>query len=140
VGASLALGRLVRRLGVFRTLALAQLLVLGGLLLVLLASGLGALVLLASGVGFALRGGTQAQQNLTRGSIAAVVAEASAGPSYALQSTVFYLAQVLGPALAGVLYTRAPELPLLLALGVGVPVVLWLGVASHFTPHLGDCR
>jgi len=128
---SLGLARVARRLGFFRTLALAQLLVSGGIGLILLAPSLGSYGVLAGGVGFSFRGAIQAQQTLSRAMVAGVVHGAGIGPAFALQSTVFNVAMAVGPALAGVFYTTDPALPLLIALAVGIPISLWLGVRSQ---------
>jgi predicted MFS family arabinose efflux permease len=130
---SLGLARVARRVGFFRTIGLAQGLVSGGIALILLAPGLGSYGVLAGGIGFSLRGAVQAQQTLSRAMIAGVVHGAGIGPAFALQSTAFNAAMVVGPALAGVFYTTDPALPLLLALGIGVPISLWLGVRSQLT-------
>jgi len=124
------LARFARRLGFFRTIALAQALVSGGMGLILLAPGLGNYGVVASGVGFSFRGAIQAQQTIARAMLPGLVPGPSLGPAFALQSTVFNLAMAVGPALAGVLYTTDPALPLLVALVVGVPVSVWLAVRS----------
>jgi predicted MFS family arabinose efflux permease len=128
--ASLVTGRLSNSVGIYRTVALTQLFIVGGLFLTVLAPGLGTWTMMVSGIGFALRGGTTAQQSLTRGTIATVVSDASAGPAYALQSLVFWIAQVVGAAVAGVVYALSPELPVVIAVVVGVPTVLLLGARS----------
>jgi predicted MFS family arabinose efflux permease len=131
VVASLVMGRLSQSLGINRVVALTQLLIVGGLVLTVLAPGLGSWLLLASGIGFALRGGTTAQQSLTRGTIATVVSEASAGPAYALQSLIFWVAQVVGAAVAGVAYALSPELPVVIAVVVGVPTIVLMGARTE---------
>ena len=37
----------------------------------------------------------------------------------------------VGPALAGLLYATDPALPLWVALAVGIPISLWLGVRAR---------
>jgi predicted MFS family arabinose efflux permease len=131
VVASLVMGRLSKSFGINRIVALTQLLILGGLLLTVLAPSLGAWLMVASGIGFALRGGTVAQQSLTRGTIATVVSEASSGPAYAFQSLLFWVAQVVGAAVAGVVYALSPELPVVIAVVVGVPTIILLGARAE---------
>jgi predicted MFS family arabinose efflux permease len=126
VVASLGLGRLSSSIGIDRIVALAQALILFGLVLTVVAAGLGAWLLVVSGIGFALRGGTTAQQSLTRGTIATVVSEASAGPAYAFQSLLFWIAQVVGAAVAGVAYAISPELPVVIAVIVGLPTIVMM--------------
>jgi predicted MFS family arabinose efflux permease len=128
---SLGLARVARRLGFYRTLALAQLMVSGGIGLILLAPGLGSDGVLVGGLGFAARGAIQAQQTLARAMVAGVVRGAGLGPAFALQSTVFNVAMAVGPALAGPLYAADPALPLWVALAVGIPISLWLGVRGQ---------
>jgi predicted MFS family arabinose efflux permease len=134
VVASLVMGRLSQSFGINRVVALTQLLIVGGLLLTVLAPGLGSWLMVASGIGFALRGGTTAQQSLTRGTIATVVSEASSGPAYALQSLVFWVAQVVGAAVAGIVYAVSPELPVVIAVVVGLPTILLMGARPEAAP------
>jgi DHA1 family multidrug resistance protein-like MFS transporter len=131
VVASVALGRWSSALGINRIVALTQALILIGLILTVLAPSLGPWLLVVSGIGFALRGGTNAQQSLTRGSIATVVSETSAGPAYAFQSLLFWIAQVVGAAVAGVAYAVGPELPVVIAVIVGLPTILLMGTRGE---------
>jgi predicted MFS family arabinose efflux permease len=133
VVASLTLARFSTSLGTYRAMAVAQLMLVAGFALILGAPGLGGAAFVASGIGFSLRGGIQAQQALARGMVAAVAEEATIGPAFALQSTVFNAAMALGPALAGVFYALDPSLPAILALIVGVPFGVWLGTRPRRT-------
>jgi predicted MFS family arabinose efflux permease len=123
---SLGLARLVGRIGQYRALALSELLLCAGFGVILAAPTLGSLAGAAGAVGFALRGGVQAQSAVARAMVAAVADGPRMGPSFALQSVSFNLALTVGPALAGLFYTSDPGLPLWIALGVGVPIVVYL--------------
>ena len=126
VAASLGLARLSRWIGVYRALAIAQGMLVVGFALALTAPSAGSLAILLGGAGFALRGALQAQQSLARAMITFVAPTAHLGPCFALLSIVFNLAITVGPAIAGVLYSADPALPLVVALIVSSPLLAWL--------------
>lgn len=130
VAGSLGLVRLVRPLGEYRALALGQGALVAGFGLALLAPSVGSLALLAGGAGFALRGGLSAQQAIARAMVPAVAVGQRLGPAFALQSILYNGATALGPALAGILYARDAALPLAAAFLIGLPYIIWLGLAG----------
>jgi DHA1 family multidrug resistance protein-like MFS transporter len=131
IAASLGLGRLSGRLGVSMAMTASQVLLALGFALLLIAPGLGALTFAAAGVGFAFRGGMQAMNSLARGAIANAVAGPRAGPAFALQSTLSFFAQIVGPILAGVLYARDARSPLILAATVGIALIVLLNAVPN---------
>jgi MFS family permease len=128
---SLVLGRLSGRVGVNRAMTASQTLLLLGFALLLIAPGLGGLAVGVAALGFALRGGMQAMNLLARGAIADAVEGPRAGPGFALQSTLSFVAQVIGPILAGTLYARDARLPLFLAGGVGIALIVLLNAVPN---------
>jgi predicted MFS family arabinose efflux permease len=124
--ASLVLTRRARGRSLYPPLAASQLLLVGGFALELLAPALGGIAFAASALGFAARGGLQAQQALARAMVASVAKDRTIGPAFALQSLVFNATMALGPALAGILYTVDPALPLWFGLAVGAPLTILL--------------
>jgi predicted MFS family arabinose efflux permease len=126
VVASFGFARAMRRLGAYRALALSEIMLVVGFGLALVAPTFGTVGVVAGGTGFALRGGVQAQQAVARAMIAATAPGARLGPTFALLSIVFNTAITVGPALAGLVYTVDPALPLVVGIVVGLPLALWL--------------
>jgi predicted MFS family arabinose efflux permease len=126
VAASLVLARSMRWLGEDRALAISEAMLVLGFALSLAAPSLGAWGIVAAGSGFALRGGVQAQQAVARAMIASAASGTLLGPTFALLSIIYNTAVTVGPALAGLVYTLDPALPLVVGVVVGVPMAVWL--------------
>jgi hypothetical protein len=126
VVASLVLARSMVRLGGDRALAISEAMLVVGFALSLAAPSLGAWGIVAAGSGFALRGGVQAQQAVARATIATAASGSLLGPTFALLSIIYNSAITVAPALAGLIYTVDPALPLVIGVVVGLPLATWL--------------
>jgi predicted MFS family arabinose efflux permease len=128
VVASLTLARSMSRVGGDRALAISEVMLVLGFALSLAAPSLGGWGVVAAGSGFALRGGVQAQQAVARALVATAAPGTLLGPTFALLSIIYNSAIAVGPALAGLVYTLDPALPLVIGIVIGVPVATWLVV------------
>lgn len=120
---NLLLGQFSARLG----LALVQLCVMAFSLLIWRGTGLGWYA-----AGYFILGGYRAARSFIFAEVRALIHSAQMGIAYGIAETFNALAMVLAPLLAGLLYTRDPELVYPVALGL---LVLTLAVSIVFAPR-----
>ena len=126
---SLWLARTSDRMGLHRALALTQVLTMLSFLLFLgsaIGSSLNQIVLyLVVSAAYLLRGGMAAQTSLARASVLQVIQPPLAGRGFAIEMITLGIAQTAGPAVAGLLYSRDPRLPFVVAVAVGTLFTLF---------------
>jgi hypothetical protein len=110
-----------------RSLLLAQILLMASLGLLLYTSGLFWLI-----VAFGLRAGWSLARNMASAQARRAMEAHESGMAFGIFETVYSLALILGPLIAGQLYTQAPELPFQVS---AVGIVLTIPLMWFLSPR-----